>query len=357
MTKVSIIVPIYNVEKYLRECLDSLVNQTLKDIEIICVDDGSTDNSGKILDEYAVRDNRIKVIHKENGGYGKAMNVGLDNATGECIGIVESDDFADIHMFEDLYNLIEKNNCDFIKSDYYSYYTKSNKNFKTNIFKNYKVNIVTNLSEDKTMLFINPCIWSALYKKDFLLKNNIRFLETPGASYQDTSFNHKVFLLAERLMLVDSAYIHYRRDNENSSVHNKGKIYCVADEYKEVHKLIENKPELKQYVEYLCATQYNGYYWNLSRLSMDLKEEFFNYFYTEFKSYYENGLLGKTFFGLVSKNARLLIDSPQKYYKKYIKKTKYEKWNNFRKNIIRIHINTKELKFEIFGKTIIDKEF
>ena len=94
MAKVSIIVPTYNVENYLVECLESIVNQTLKDIEIICIDDGSTDNSGKILDEYAQKDSRIKVIHKENAGYGKAMNLGLDNATGEYIGFVDSDDFV-----------------------------------------------------------------------------------------------------------------------------------------------------------------------------------------------------------------------------------------------------------------------
>ena len=100
MPKVSIIVPTYNVEQYLREAMDSIINQTLKDIEIICIDDGSTDNSGKILDEYASKDSRVKVIHKKNGGYGKAMNVGLDNATGEYVGIVEPDDYIEPDMYE-----------------------------------------------------------------------------------------------------------------------------------------------------------------------------------------------------------------------------------------------------------------
>ena len=109
MPKVSIVIPTYNVEQYLKECLDSVINQTLKDIEIICVDDGSTDNSGKILDEYAAKDSRIKVIHKENGGYGKAMNVGIDNATGEYIGIVEPDDYIEFDMYETLYINAKKN--------------------------------------------------------------------------------------------------------------------------------------------------------------------------------------------------------------------------------------------------------
>ena len=102
MSKVSIVMPAYNVEKYLRQCMDSIVNQTLKDIEIIPVDDGSPDKCGKIMDEYAAADSRIKPIHQSNGGYGKAVNAGINAATGEYIGIVETDDWAEPDMFEKL---------------------------------------------------------------------------------------------------------------------------------------------------------------------------------------------------------------------------------------------------------------
>ena len=101
--KVSIVVPVYNVEKYLRECLDSLLAQKLKDIEIIVVNDGSTDSSADIAAEYAARDSRVRLISKENEGYGKTMNRGFSEARGEYVGIVESDDFADPHMFKDMY--------------------------------------------------------------------------------------------------------------------------------------------------------------------------------------------------------------------------------------------------------------
>lgn len=112
MPKVSILMPACNVEKFLRECMDSVVNQTLEDIEIICIDDGSKDATGDILDEYAEKDSRIKVIHKPNSGYGHSMNVGIDNATGEYIGIVETDDFADLNMFEELYAVAKRCNAD-----------------------------------------------------------------------------------------------------------------------------------------------------------------------------------------------------------------------------------------------------
>ena len=121
--KVTVVVPIYNVEKYLRQCLDSIVNQTLKDIEIICVDDGSTDSSPQIIQEYMDKDSRVKVITKPNSGYGNSMNRGFDMAEGEYIGIVESDDYADPEMFEEMYNVASSNQLDVVKSGFYYYYS------------------------------------------------------------------------------------------------------------------------------------------------------------------------------------------------------------------------------------------
>lgn len=130
--KVSILVPIYNNEVYLHECIDSIINQTLKDIEIILLDDGSTDNSPQICDEYAKKDNRIKVVHKENTGYGHTMNLGIEMATGEYIGIVESDDYVELDMFESLYNATVQNNqkIDIVKSNHTVFYgDKNNRTF------------------------------------------------------------------------------------------------------------------------------------------------------------------------------------------------------------------------------------
>ena len=124
MPKVSVVIPVYNVEKYLRQCMDSVVNQTLREMEIIAVDDGSTDSSGAILDEYAAADPRVKVIHKANGGYGIGMNTGFDAATGEYIGIVESDDYADPEMFETLYNRAKLYDLDVVKSGFYFYWSQ-----------------------------------------------------------------------------------------------------------------------------------------------------------------------------------------------------------------------------------------
>lgn len=125
--KVSIIIPVYNVEKYLRECLDSALNQTLKEIEIICVNDGSTDSSVDILKEYSLKYSRVKIISKKNSGYGNTMNVGIKAAQGEYINFLESDDLIEADMLETLYNIAQKDEeIDIIKGDYYEYFGEKN---------------------------------------------------------------------------------------------------------------------------------------------------------------------------------------------------------------------------------------
>ena len=131
MILVSIIVPVYNVEKYLERCLDSLINQTLKDIEIILVDDGSTDDSGNICDKYAKKDKRIKVIHKENGGLSDARNIGLSIANGRYLQFVDSDDFIHKQMIEILYNTIINNNADISICDFDKVYENTKIKYNT----------------------------------------------------------------------------------------------------------------------------------------------------------------------------------------------------------------------------------
>ena len=125
MPKISVLVPIYNVEKYLEECLESIISQTLQDIEVICINDGSTDGSLKIIKKYAKNDPRFVIINKKNSGYGDSMNRGLAKATGEYIGIVESDDWVEKDMFESLYSLAKENEAEVVKSNFYNYFTPS----------------------------------------------------------------------------------------------------------------------------------------------------------------------------------------------------------------------------------------
>ncbi|MDD3252706.1 MAG: glycosyltransferase [Lachnospiraceae bacterium] len=305
MVKVSIVIPIYNVEKYLRQCLDSVVNQTLKDIEIICVNDGSTDSSPLIIDEYVKKDSRVKVIHKENSGYGASMNRGFDLAQGEYIGIVESDDYADANMFEKLYQTAKNQSLDVVKSGYYLYYSiPEEKNEKVEIASKIMCNRTICPSEDfnakmEQVEFFNikPTIWSSIYRNEFIKENGIRFNETPGASYQDASFNFKVWTCAERIQLVREAYLHYRQDNENSSVNSKGKVFCVCDEYEEMERFLSERPYKRGKLEYVKnRIKYDSYIWNYERLASKYKYLFMERFSNEFAEDMKNGTLNKEYF-------------------------------------------------------------
>lgn len=322
--KVSIVVPVYNVENYLRQCLDSIVNQTLKEIEIICVDDGSTDASPDIIKDYMVKDSRIKMITKTNSGYGNSMNRGFDAAEGEYIGIVESDDYADANMFERLYEIAHSNELDVVKSGYYCYYTVPKE-------RNEKVEIVSKSMEKVTfcpacdfrapmemVAFFNikPTIWSAIYRKEFIRENGIRFNETPGASYQDASFNFKVMALAKRVQLSREAFLHYRQDNMNSSVNSKGKIFCVCDEYAEMQRFLDGNPYNRGVLEFVNKRlKYDSYIWNFERLDKKYKYLFIERAALEFKEDFEKGSMNPKYFEDYKwEDVKKLVEDPIGYY-------------------------------------------
>ena len=267
--KVSVLVPICNVEKYLHQCLASLTNQTLKDIEIICINDGSTDNSLAIIKEFAEKDKRIIIIDKPNSGYGDSMNRGLEIAQGEYIGIVESDDFADADMFEQLYRLTQRGNIDIVRSNYYEYWDGKGDavSFRADI-RNYGK--IIDLTQEKELLLIPAAIWSAIYRKDFLMKNEIRFLPTPGASYQDTSFFIKTLFMAKKLLYTENRYLHYRQDNAASSVKQcaLSKAAFVHTELDEAEHYLKRFPEKFKEMETIYNTRrLQSFFWNLYRVA------------------------------------------------------------------------------------------
>lgn len=193
MAKVSILIPVYNQENYLEKCMETVRRQTLPDIEIICVNDGSTDRSLAMLKECAAQDARIVLLDGPNGGYGKAMNRALDAAGGEYIGIVEPDDYVPLEMYEDLYKIASENDLDFVKADFYRFQTDpatGDMQLAYNHLSPDKEDYgkIFNPSQDpKTLLYVMNT-WSGIYRRDFLTKNHIRHNETPGASFQDTGF-------------------------------------------------------------------------------------------------------------------------------------------------------------------------
>ncbi|MCH5281303.1 MAG: glycosyltransferase [Lachnospiraceae bacterium] len=247
MPKVSVIVPVYNVEKYVAQCLDSILAQTLQDMEIICVDDGSTDDSPAILDDYAKKDARIHVIHKENAGYGAAMNVGFDAAVGEYIGIVESDDRIFPEMYETLYQHATAHKLDMIKSD--AFYWYSEWDYRSRIHRknldDYYDKVLTD--KDRKVFFdFYMNTWTGIYLREFLEEFGIRHHETPGASYQDNGFWIQTVSFCRRAMWLNQAFYLYRQDNPMASIKSKDKIYVMSDEYDYAEKKLREKGASKE---------------------------------------------------------------------------------------------------------------
>lgn len=314
LPKVSVIVPIYNVSRYLRQCLDSLVHQTLKDIEIICVDDGSTDESGIIVDEYANKYSQIKVIHKKNTGYGHSMNVGIKNASGKYIGIVESDDYAEETMFEYLLDKALATKADIVKSNYWEYGYGENDYYEA--LKPCKYDTVFSpLENNYSVLYCPQSIWSAVYKKDFLIENGIYFNETPGASYQDVSFSFKSLISAKRVLLVKNAFLHYRIDNCNSSVKAKDKVYCILNEIKNIEEFIHHNKMANPTGLYLFAPlKYRLLYENYQRIADNFKVEFLNIAINEMKATEVSGNIHPEYWQQdVLEKAQSMIHTPNKF--------------------------------------------
>lgn len=294
MPKLSILVPIYNVEKYLDECLSSLAKQTLKDIEIICINDGSTDNSPKILQKYAKKYPNFVVINKQNSGYGDSMNKGLEKATGEYIGIVESDDFIEPNAFEELYKLAAKTSADIVKTNYF-YHSEAGDGIHE-VVKNQKLNTLLSISDNPSILLEEPGIWSAIYRRDFLNQNKIRFRTTPGASYQDTGFHFKSFCAAKRIVYTDKAYLHYRVDNASSSVKSLEKVNYIVGEYAEIEDFIKKYNFPKKIIQTLQVAKFGAYHWNLQRLPKRLAIKFARTIKQEFGDAKKANLIQKQYF-------------------------------------------------------------
>ena len=204
--KISIIVPVYNVVKWLRECMNSLINQSFKKIEIICIDDGSTDDSGKILDEYAQKDNRIKVIHKENGGVSSARNAGLDIATGEYIAFVDPDDYVHPKTYEYAYNYAKNDNVDILRFNYRPF-NDGHDNFNVNNINLDDAPIMPLLEYLKCHL-MHHC-WEYLFKSNLIKNDNICFPDMYFS--EDTCFTLMVAAKAKKIKHIPGKFYNYRR--------------------------------------------------------------------------------------------------------------------------------------------------
>ncbi len=276
--KISIIMPSLNVKEFISQCIESVINQTLTDIEIICVDAGSNDGTLEILEKYCKKDSRIKILHSDKKSYGYQMNLAISNACGQYIGIVETDDFIDEKMYETLYELTDNGTTDISKVNFYHYYGddfKSDESKKNLPLEKFTVYDYPNILKG------HPSIWAAIYKKSFLEETNIKFMEAPGGGWVDNPFLFQTMLSAKSITYKDEAFYYYRELNPNSST-NDMKDLTLAME-----RMMDNLDVLEDYScddERILTELYIRIFWHINDILNkenfnQQKDEVLKYFY------------------------------------------------------------------------------
>ena len=250
---VSIIIPVYNVEKYLSQCLDSVLNQTYTDIEIICVNDGSNDGSGEILNDYVARDNRIKIINIENQGLSNARNVGFQHSKGEYVVYIDSDDWVDANTIEVALNAALERNADVVLWNYIKEYTdlsvpvrvfEENREYKGSGFVQlYRqlVGLTGKMLRKPAQCDSISTAWGKLYKASIIKNNNIQFVDTQIIGTEDLLFNAEYFRFCESAVSLSDMFNHYRKQNSES----------LARRYKP--RLYEQWAELQRRLYLVCG--------------------------------------------------------------------------------------------------------
>lgn len=293
---VSVIVPVYNVESYLRQCLDSITGQTLKNIEIICVDDSSTDGSKSILEEYAERDGRVKVITQSNKGAGAARNNGLSVAKGKYLSFLDSDDFFESDMLELAYNKAEEDQADFVvfKSD--QYYTEENKyvevpwTLREKEIPPYTPFSHRQMTDNIFKVFVGWA-WDKLYNREFVLKNHLLFQEQRTSN--DLLFVFSAVAIAKRISVVKKVLAHQRRDAKDSlSKTRENSWHCFYDALIALRdRMVEEglyKEVEKDYINYALHFSL----WNINTLAEPTKTMLINKMNDDW--FQELGIKGKS---------------------------------------------------------------
>lgn len=277
--KVSVVVPIYNVEQYLHQCINSILSQTLKELEIILVDDGSPDQCPAIIDGYTRKDKRIIAIHQKNSGYGVAVNNGIKHAHGKYISIIESDDWIEPEMMEKLYQAAESSRSDITKGLFWKTNSTLPKSQQDVVFSDpagvdlrLAPKHAFQITEWPTLLAFHASLWSAIYRRSFLQKlapDGKIFTETAGAAYQDFPFIMRVLCAAQKIKVVKQPFVHWRNDpNQSHSTSNTDKkaLQMVSSCEKGIKIVKESGlyPQLKEalYIHVLWTNV--GFFYNIN---------------------------------------------------------------------------------------------
>lgn len=282
MCKISVIIPIYNVEKYLKKCLDSVCNQTLNDIEIICINDGSTDNSLNILKKYSLNDSRIKIISKVNEGQAVARNLGIKESKGEYIAFVDSDDFIEHTMFEKLYSKAKNNNLDITMCKIATYNNQTGEikdnvwYYMLGVFRDFKKDIFNHHDTKKFTCNIAVTPYNKIYKTSLLKKNDILFPE--GLIFEDEKFFFDTYLRAQKVSIIDEFLYYYRINRKGSTIDlaKENDYKDIIPISKQIRKTFKQTGDYEDYKHLLNNRLIHLQLARFTQTSPKYKENFFN---------------------------------------------------------------------------------
>lgn len=319
--QVTVIIPIHNSEKYIRKCVESAQLQTFKDIEILCIDGGSTDRSGEIIEKLQKNDTRIIYVSDPNTSYGHKINVGIAKAKGKYISILESDDRMAPNMVAHLYEIAERYDTDVADSDYCDFFSYKGKEWSSTIHKysypkDYE-HLLNDIEKDENRIVSNG-IWTALYKREFLVQQNIQLNESSGASYQDLSFLFLTSFLAKRVYHMDTPLYQYRVDNVESSVKDDRKIFEIIGECAYLKQELEKRGvHTKEEWKLYYTRKYNAFHWNYCRLSEVSRRLFLDKVIEELKKDLKTQKINREMFaGDMYDRTFLILDDQEEYIKK-----------------------------------------
>lgn len=322
---VSVILPSLNVEPYIRLCIESVMCQSLKNIEIICVDAGSKDGTVEVLEQYARIDTRIRIIQSELKSYGYQVNLGIKAAKGKYVAILETDDYISNDMYAALYEIAEREKLDVVKGDYFLFVGDGKR-----AIENYRKIVCNALSYARVLskrevldlerkkLTNSMYIWAGLYNTQFLKTNQIYCQETPGASFQDNGFWFEVLMHVKRIRFVHRPFYHLRRDNPNSSVMAKNKMYCMKAEYDFIRLKIDeitDREEKELFIKLCALYRFKNYIFTYNRIAEVNRLEYLKMIQSEFVELEKKGELGYEFFADDDRKQLVrIMDDPELYY-------------------------------------------
>ena len=291
-TRLTVLVYVHNQETYLTDCLKSLSNQILDDMEIICINDGSTDGSIDILEDFAKKESRMRVINlKKPVGYGRVLNQGIIAARGEYIGILESSDFINPEMYIELFALAKKHDADVAKGNYTIF--ENEKDEPKDYILPEEAGFIIDPMENTRIFYQAPAIWSGIYRKQFLEQQKISFLETNASSCQDISFNFKVLVSGGKIVLTDKPYLHHR---PLQIVIDDKELFNINQEFAEAEQYLKAKDVWRTHGYIFEAVKFASYHWYMLNLDKKQIEKFTLRMRAEFHDADNKNMLRKPYF-------------------------------------------------------------